>query len=183
MSRSSSDSARMTQLGALVTGRRYLLLTVAATGIAAAGAAQRLRESKLPPASLAQTAPLFLAELMSSRISAVVQFICPILEVVITPYLVPCFSSDRAALLPGSHVPCLPAAGKGGAGRVASAGAAADQGDAHPVRAAALPAAGQHHGARCPRPAPAWRCSWCGWPRWLCFVRCWRSHRPGSSTC
>ncbi|KAE9037642.1 hypothetical protein PR003_g9001 [Phytophthora rubi] len=64
-------AARTTQLGALVTGRRYLLLTVAATGIAAAGAAQRLRE--LPPSdSLASAAQLFATELMSSCISAMI---------------------------------------------------------------------------------------------------------------
>lgn len=66
------EAARTTQLGALVTGRRYLLLTVAATGIAAAGAAQRLRE--MPPSdSLPSAALLFATELMSSRISAVVR--------------------------------------------------------------------------------------------------------------
>ncbi|KAG7375596.1 hypothetical protein PHYPSEUDO_000564 [Phytophthora pseudosyringae] len=62
------SSMRATQLGALVTGRRYLLLTVAATGIAAAGAAR-----KLPPSdSLASAAQLFGAELLSSRISALI---------------------------------------------------------------------------------------------------------------
>ncbi|KAL4100303.1 hypothetical protein PRIC1_008097 [Phytophthora ramorum] len=65
------ERARVTQLGALVTGRRYLLLTTAATAIAAAGAAQRVRE--LPSSeSLASAALLFVAELMSSRISAVI---------------------------------------------------------------------------------------------------------------
>ncbi|RLN25906.1 hypothetical protein BBO99_00008436 [Phytophthora kernoviae] len=59
------------QLGSVVTGRRYLLLTTAATAIAVASAAQRLDE--LPAsASISSTAMLFLAELMSSRISAVI---------------------------------------------------------------------------------------------------------------
>ncbi|KAL3670416.1 hypothetical protein V7S43_004735 [Phytophthora oleae] len=63
--------ANTTQLGALVTGRRYLLLTVAATGIAAASAAQRMRE--FPPVdSLASAALLFGTELMNSRISALI---------------------------------------------------------------------------------------------------------------
>ncbi|ETM42868.1 hypothetical protein PPTG_13646 [Phytophthora nicotianae INRA-310] len=66
-----SHSARVTQLGELVTGRRYLLLTVLATGIAAASAAQRLRN--LPPSeSLSSATQLFVAELMSSRISAMI---------------------------------------------------------------------------------------------------------------
>ncbi|CAI5725118.1 unnamed protein product [Peronospora destructor] len=66
-----SNTARMTELGALVTGHRYLLLTIAATGIAAAGAVERLHP--LPPSdSLASTLLLFALELMSSRISAVI---------------------------------------------------------------------------------------------------------------
>ncbi|KAG3180193.1 hypothetical protein PC128_g15649 [Phytophthora cactorum] len=66
-----SDSARAAQLGELVTGCRYLLLTVAATSIAAASAAQRLR--KLPPSgSLSSAMLLFGAELMSSRVSAMI---------------------------------------------------------------------------------------------------------------
>ena len=68
-----SNNARMTEWGALVTGRRYVLLTVAATGIAAASAAQRLRA--LPPSeSLPSTLLLFGSELLSSRVSAVVRY-------------------------------------------------------------------------------------------------------------
>ncbi|KAF1793059.1 Zinc finger, RING/FYVE/PHD-type [Phytophthora cactorum] len=66
-----SDSARAAQLGELVTGRRYLLLTVAATSIAAASAAQRLRKLS-PSGSLSSAMLLFGAELMSSRVSAMI---------------------------------------------------------------------------------------------------------------
>ncbi|KAG7397772.1 hypothetical protein PHYBOEH_000226 [Phytophthora boehmeriae] len=63
--------ASLQQLGSVVTGRRYLLLTTAATAIAVASAAQRLDEL-WTSASLSSTLTLFLAELMSSRISAVI---------------------------------------------------------------------------------------------------------------
>ncbi|KAI9992984.1 hypothetical protein PInf_015034 [Phytophthora infestans] len=66
-----SNSARAAQLGELVTGRRYFLLTLAATGIAAAIAAQRLRESPTPDPR-ASGIQLFIVELMSSRISAMI---------------------------------------------------------------------------------------------------------------
>lgn len=66
-----SSTARAAKLGALVTGRRYQLVTVAATGIAVAVAAQR--QWKLPPsASLASSVQFFFLELMSSRISAMI---------------------------------------------------------------------------------------------------------------
>ncbi|CEG37256.1 zinc finger partial [Plasmopara halstedii] len=68
-------SARAAQLAALVTGRRYRLLTITATGIAVASAAQRLQE--LPPSeSFASSMQLFVAELMSSRISAMIVLHC-----------------------------------------------------------------------------------------------------------
>ncbi|CAI5728843.1 unnamed protein product [Peronospora effusa] len=64
-------SPGMTEVGALVTGRRYVLLTIAATGIAAAGAAQRLRA--MPPSdSMTSMLLLFVSELLSSRVSAAI---------------------------------------------------------------------------------------------------------------
>ncbi|KAF1790410.1 Zinc finger, RING/FYVE/PHD-type [Phytophthora cactorum] len=57
-----SDSARAAQLGELVTGRRYLLLT---------RSTQRLRKLS-PSGSLSSAMLLFGAELMSSRVSAMI---------------------------------------------------------------------------------------------------------------
>ncbi|CAH0473875.1 unnamed protein product [Peronospora belbahrii] len=66
-----SNNACMTELSALVTSRRYLLLTMAATGIAATSAVQRLYDMS-PSDPLVSTLTLFAAELMSTRISAVI---------------------------------------------------------------------------------------------------------------
>ncbi|CAI5741458.1 unnamed protein product [Hyaloperonospora brassicae] len=63
--------ARLVQLGEVVTGRRYVLLTAAATGIAMASAVQRLRplSSIDSPLSLSTR---FAEELMNSRVGAVI---------------------------------------------------------------------------------------------------------------
>uniref|UniRef100_M4C6M6 Uncharacterized protein n=1 Tax=Hyaloperonospora arabidopsidis (strain Emoy2) TaxID=559515 RepID=M4C6M6_HYAAE len=60
--------ARMVQVGKVVTSRRYLLLTVAATGIAAASAAQRLHPFSSADSVLSMS-KLFAEELMSSRVN------------------------------------------------------------------------------------------------------------------
>ena len=64
--------ARMVQVGKVVTSRRYLLLTVAATGIAAASAAQRLHPFSSADSVLSMS-KLFAEELMSSRVNVMVR--------------------------------------------------------------------------------------------------------------
>ena len=80
--------ARLVQLGEVVTSRRYVLLTAAATGIAMASAVQRLRplSSFDSPSSLSAR---FAEELMNSRVSAVVRCSMTIILIRIFLYISP----------------------------------------------------------------------------------------------
>ncbi|KAI9913139.1 hypothetical protein PsorP6_006378 [Peronosclerospora sorghi] len=67
----SASNARMIQLSAFVTGRRYLMLTAAATAVLSVGSMQRLR-ALLVSDALSWTFTRLLAELFTTRISAMI---------------------------------------------------------------------------------------------------------------